>query len=231
MQKSKEERGSIKPPPFPQQFMEHARRFDAIKFGEFKLKSGRISPYFFDSGRFSSGTAMNKLVLAYARVIREHFQKERDFTFDLLYGPPYKGTVIVPALAEKLETIHDPVRFCLSRKEVKNHGEGGSLIGSLSPGEQVLIIDDVIADGRTKKEAVEFIKKHGAKPVGLVSAFDRQERGESGDLSAAQEFEREYHIPVVAVATLKDLIKALEKQPDKKDEFRNIRAYQEKYGV
>ena len=227
-------RRPVKEPPFSEQFIEHALKIGVIELKEQKLKSGRISPYFFNSGKFDSGRSLNKLTAAYARVICEHFQKDRNFTFDVLYGPPYKGTMIVPALAGKLETVHDPIRYCSSRKEVKQHGEEGLLLAApIRPGDRVLIVDDVITDGWTKKEAVKFIKEQGGEPVGLIIAFDRRERGEDSDFSAAQEFERGCHIPVVAVATLNDLIKVLERQRDeeKKEVLEKIRAYQRMYGV
>lgn len=181
------------------------------------LKSGRLSPYFFNAGLFRTGEAIAEISLAYACVIVEHFGDSLtpDFhlvrTFDLLYGPPYKGTILVPAVALQLSRITSSnPSFCTSRKETKVHGEGGLLIGApIKQGDRVLIIDDVITDGGTKREAVEFIRSYGGKVVGLVIAFDRQERG-TGMESSVQEFSREYGVPVYSIATLADLISALE---------------------
>ena len=176
------------------------------------LKNGRVSYYFFDSGKFSSSEATRKIASEYARIIAENFRAEDNLTFDLLYGPPYKGTLLVSPVAMALDALgFGKIDFCSSRKERKNHGEGGLLIGTpIKKGSRVLIIDDIITDGGTKREAVNFIRQQGGQPVGLVIAFDRQERGTT-DLSATQEFEREYAIPVYAIATLTKLISFLEK--------------------
>ncbi len=242
------QRRPVTAPSFAEQFVDYALKIDAIELKERELKSGRHSPYFFNSGKFCSGHSMKKISGAYARVIRDSFQKNGNFIFDLLYGPPYKGTMLVPAVSEALDTImsvisgHGPFLFCSSRKEAKDHGEGGLLIGApIRPGDRVLIVDDVITNGWTKREAVKFIEGQGGKPVGLVIAFDRQEKTYdyefevSQELSATQEFEQTYHIPVVAVATLNDLIKVLERQQrddeEKKKVLEKIRAYQKTYGV
>jgi len=239
-------RRPVKAPSSAEQFVEHALIIDAIELKERELKSGRHSPYFFNSGKFCSGHSMKKVSSAYARVIRDRFQKDGNFAFDILYGPPYKGTVLVPAVAVALDTMvpnlsgYGSFRFCSSRKEAKDHGEGGLLIGApIRPGDRVLIVDDVITDGWTKKEAVKFIEEQGGEPVGLAIAFDRQEKTHdseletSRELSAVQEFEQTYHIPVVAVATLNDLVKVLERQggEEKKKVLEKIRAYQKMYGV
>ena len=201
-----------------------------------ELKSGRCSPYFFNSGKFGSGSSIAVIASAYAQAIyRDAHQTPRKIA-DLLYGPPYKGTILAPVVAMRLcQQGFGDIGLCSSRKEVKSHGEGGLFIGApITPGSRVLIIDDVITDGGTKREAVELIRKHGGVPIGLCIAFDRQERGE-GRFSASQEFEREYGIPVIAVATLADLISFLEKKPSKeRKEFqeilKKILLYQEKYG-
>lgn len=225
---------------FPEQFVKYALHIDAIELKERGLRSGRLSPYFFNSGKFNSGASMKKLASEYARAIRDGFRQYGNFIFDILYGPPYKGTVLVPAVAMELETLmsvspgHGPFRFCSSRKEKKEHGERGLFIGApIRPGDHVLIVDDVITDGETKKEAVKLVEEQGGEVVGLVIAFDRQEKGVDSELSATQEFKRTYHVPVVAVATLNDLIKVLEKQQggEKKEVLVEIRAYQKKYGV
>ena len=225
-----------------EEFVEYALQIGAMELiAEGRpLKNQRISPYFFNSGLFNTGEAIEELASAYAEVITKHFSDVNgEPIYDLLYGPPYKGTLLVPVIASDLYMYgrHGSIRFCSSRKEVKDHGEGGSLIGSpIKHGDRVIIVDDVITDGGTKKEAVEFIRTFGGIPVGLVIAFDRQERGK-GELSAVQEFEREYGIPVRAVATLADLISFLQKTPAESGDdsvgeiLEKILAYQKQYGV
>lgn len=205
------------------------------------LKSKRLSPYFFNSGLFDTGDRMVKISTAYGNAIRFHFRSAEGTRFELLYGPPYKGTILVPSIAMNLDqhllAMCTATRFCSSRKEAKEHGEGGTLIGSpIKPGDRVLIVDDVITDGGTKREAVEFIKQYGGELAGLVIAFDRQERGK-GERSAVQEFEKEYEVPVCAVATLADLISVLEKTPAESGDdnvgemLDKVLAYQKRYGV
>lgn len=202
------------------------------------LKNGRRSPYFFNSGLFTTGEALTELSAAYAETIVGNFIDEDSVaTFDLLYGPPYKGTILAPAVAMSLHVFDDlDTRFCTSRKEAKDHGEGGSLIGSpIEFGHRVLIIDDVITSGETKREAVDFIRRRGGVLAGLVIGFDRQELAEY-DLSAVQEFTRDYGVPVHAIATLADLISVLRiLVADNHDRYREaldkILAYREVYGV
>ena len=194
-----------------------------------KLKNGRISPYFFNSGLFNTGEAMNEIASAYAVAIEDG----RIESYSVLYGPPYKGTILAPAVAMVLNDTfgYGAIRFCSSRKEEKGHGEGGVLIGSpIKKGDHVVIIDDVITDGGTKREAVELIRYYKGEVAGLVVAFDRQERG-SGDLSAVQEFIREFDVPVCSGATLADLISVLEKAGDKPEMLSKILKYQAEYGV
>jgi orotate phosphoribosyltransferase len=195
-----------------------------------KLKNGRISPYFFNSGLFNTGEAMNEIASAYAVAIEDG----RIESYSVLYGPPYKGTILAPAVAMVLNDTfgYGAIRFCSSRKEEKGHGEGGVLIGSpIKKGDHVVIIDDVITDGGTKREAVELIRYYKGEVAGLVVAFDRQERG-SGNLSAIQEFRREFDIPVYAVATLADLISVIKKTGCADDELLvKILDYQAEFGV
>lgn len=222
-----------------EQFVEYALRIGALELvpeGR-KLKSGRLSPYFFNSGKFDSSMAVEVIASAYAHVIGNNFQKNGRLTIDLLYGPPYKGTILVPTVALMINRLeYGNVRFCTSRKETKAHGEGGLFIGApITPGARVLILDDVTTDGGTKREAVELIRRHGGVPVGLCIAFDRQERGE-GSFSASQEFQREYKIPVHAVATRTDLISFLERGPSQGGKgygkmLGKMRTYSREYGV
>ena len=203
------------------------------------LKSGRLSFHFLDSGKFSSSETMKRIASEYARVIAEQFREGNRITFDLLYGPPYKGTLLVSPIAMALDALgFGNIRFCSSRKERKNHGEGGLHIGTpIKKGSRVLIIDDVITDGETKRETVDYIRKYGGQTAGLVVALNREECG-TGILSAAQEFEQEYAVPVCAVATLTDLISFLEKSVRGSYDAKSIalgvliakiRSYQEKY--
>ncbi len=226
----------IKPNRPAEQFIRYALSIGAIELipeGR-ALKSGRISPYFFNAGKFDSAHAMLRLASAYTVPLGS------GLGFNTLYGPPYKGTILVPAVAMYLglsSARNYDIRFCTSRKEVKDHGEGGSLIGApIRPDDRVVIVDDVITDGGTKKEAVEFIRHSGGIPAGIVIAFDRQERG-SGELSAVQEFEREYGIPVLPVATHADLISVLRQIPAESGDdemgeiLEKILAYQKLYGI
>lgn len=226
-----------------ERFITYAREINALALVPegYPLKSGRMSYYFFDSGKFSSGVAMRKISSEYARIIVENFCEGKILAFDLLYGPPYKGTILVPSIAVALNALGcGTINFCTSRKEPKKHAEGGLHIGApIKKGSRVLIIDDVITDGGTKQEAVEYIRSYGGIPVGLAIAFDRQERG-PGKLSAAQEFEREYAIPVYAIATLANLISFLEKSITGSQDAKSIatgilvhkiRAYREQYGT
>lgn len=232
---------------FTKHFIRYALQIGALELvpeGR-KLKSGRVSPYFFNSGLFDTGGKMESLVGGYVELISSAYASLREGLqpFDILYGPPYKGTLLVPAIAMVLTEAwyrqgEQDIRFCSSRKEVKTHGDGGLLIGSpIKPGDKVLIVDDVITDGGTKREAVEFVRSFGGIPVGLAIAFDRQERGVDNDLSATQEFELEYGIPVHSIAGLSDLIDALKEMPEKTSDSNNsgilekILAYQKEYGV
>ena len=236
------------PPTSPEQFVEYALKIGAIELGEWGLRSGRLSPYFFNSGAFNSGESIGRLAIAYAKAIRRGFQEDDEkggdrkgnFAFDLLYGPPYKGTILAPMAAEKLDFLTlgfsgygPPFHWCSSRKEIKKHGErGGVFLGTpVRPGNRVLIVDDVITDGATKKSAVEFIEKYGGKVIGLVIALDRQEKAIDSDLSATQEFGKKYSIPVIAVATLKDLRIVLKRQGGHDDNLKKIDVYQKRYGV
>ena len=203
------------------------------------LKSGRISPYFFNSGLFNDGESLGVLANAYASTIFERFTDDvMEPTFNILYGPPYKGTILAPAISLCLSMFETfDTSFCTSRKEAKEHGEKGTLIGApILAGSRVLLIDDVITDGGTKREAVEFIRGYGGELGGLVIAFDRQERSGDGKFSAAQEFEFEYGVPVCAVATFTDLISVLQKMPSASGDpdgvmFDKIKAYCSQYGV
>ena len=210
---------------YQRQFIEFALEKQVLKFGEFTLKSGRKSPYFFNAGLFNSGRDLARLGRFYAAALMD-----AGIEFDVLFGPAYKGIPIASATAVQLVEQHDvDVPWCFNRKEAKDHGEGGSIIGAPMAG-KVLIIDDVISAGTSVRESVEIIRAGGATPCGVVIALDRMERG-TGELSAVQEVQRDYGIPVIAVATLDDLMAFLRTRPDFKDYEVAVANYRQAYGV
>lgn len=211
--------------PYQQEFIELALSQQVLRFGEFRLKSGRLSPYFFNAGLFDTGGAMATLGRCYARAI------ERDAPpFDMLFGPAYKGIPLVTATAVALADWHGrSVPFAFNRKEAKRHGEGGSLIGAPLAG-RVLVIDDVISAGTAIRESVELIRGAGAIPAGVVVALDRQERGQESALSAVQEVQRAFSIPVIHIITLQHLIEHLEAE-DRQAELAALRRYRAEWGV
>ncbi len=195
-----------------------------LRFGEFRTKAGRLSPYFFNAGLFSDGAALGRLCDFYAGAILA-----RGLPCDTLFGPAYKGIPLVSGTAIALAQKGHNLPFCFNRKEAKDHGEGGSLVGAPLAG-RVLILDDVISAGTSVRESVELIRNAGATPAGVVIALDRQERGR-GELSAVQEVERGYGIPVIAVATLSDLIGYLGGHPELERNLLAVTRYREQYGV
>ena len=211
-------------------FIELALSRQALRFGPFKLKSGRESPYFFNAGLFSDGEAIAVLGRCYAAAIARSA-----LAFDMLFGPAYKGIPLVAATATALFEQHGrSVSYAFNRKEAKDHGEGGSNIGAPLAG-RVLVIDDVVTAGTAVRESLALIRQHGASPAGVVFALDRQERGQ-GALSATQEIEREHGIPCVSVVTLADLIEALSRpgagrSAISEDQLTLLRAYRQRYGV
>lgn len=188
---------------FRHDFLRFAIESNVLCFGEFKTKAGRLSPYFFNAGLFADGASVGKLTRFYAQAIQAS-----GLRFDMLFGPAYKGIVLAAGTAIALAEMGQNVPFCYNRKEAKDHGEGGMTVGAPLKG-RVLIIDDVISAGTSVRESVEIIRATGAIPAGVVIALDRQERGQ-GDLSAAQEVSRIFDVPVIAVASLADLIGLLE---------------------
>ena len=212
---------------FRQQFVEFAIRQNALCFGEFKTKAGRLSPYFFNSGLFSDGASLAALGRFYARAILAS-----GLEIDTLFGPAYKGITLASATAVALAEMGHNLPFCFNRKEAKAHGEGGLIVGAPLKG-NVLIIDDVITDGASKRESVEMIRAAGATPVGVLIALDRQELGAKpgATLSAVQEFNQMYGVPVIAVATLTDILAYLLHRGDESDKLSEIEAYRRTYGV
>ena len=209
---------------FSRDFIAFACEQGVLRFGEFKTKAGRLSPYFFNAGLFNDGAAMNRLCGFYAQAILA-----AGLPCDTLFGPAYKGIPLVAGTAMALAQKGHNLPFCFNRKEAKDHGEGGSLIGAPLAG-RVLIVDDVISAGTSVRESVELIRSAGAQPVGVVIALDRQERGQ-GELSAVQEVERSYGIPVLAVANLADLIGYLGGNPELERNLQAVTSYREQYGV
>ena len=206
------------------EFLNFALEKGVLRFGEFTLKSGRISPYFFNAGLFNSGSALARLGRFYAQAI-----VDSGITFDVLYGPAYKGIPLAAVTAASLYDHHQiDIPYAFNRKEAKSHGEGGSIVGHALEG-QILIIDDVITAGTAIRESMDIIEAEGAKPAGVVIALDRQEKGK-GDKSAIQEVEQDYGIPVASIAKLENVIGFLEQQGDA-DHLANIRAYRDQYGI
>jgi orotate phosphoribosyltransferase len=209
---------------YKKEFIELALEVGALKFGEFTLKSGRISPYFFNSGMFTTGKAAATLASCYAEAAIAS-----KINFNTIFGPAYKGIPLAALTAAALASQHGrDVPYCFNRKEAKAHGEGGNIVGS-PVSDQVLIVDDVITAGTAIREAVEIICTAGGKPSGVLLALDRQEKG-TGELSAVQEVRQQFDIPVASIIELGDLIAHLENDPKATDSLAAVVAYRERYG-
>ena len=209
---------------FREDFIEFALNCQVLRFGEFKTKAGRLSPYFFNAGLFNDGNSLGRLAEFYAKAV-----EASDIRFDMLFGPSYKGIPLVAAISIALAQRGNNFPFAFNRKEAKDHGEGGNIVGAPLQG-QVLIVDDVISAGTSVRESVELIRAAGAIPAGVLIALDRQERGQ-GELSAVQEVQRDYGIPVIAVAGLADLMSFLAHHPEFAAHQAAVAAYRERYGV
>ncbi|WON77057.1 orotate phosphoribosyltransferase [Serratia sp. UGAL515B_01] len=210
---------------YQRQFIEFALNKQVLKFGKFTLKSGRISPYFFNAGLFNTGRDLALLGRFYAEAL-----VDSGIDFDLLFGPAYKGIPIATTTAVALAEHHErDVPYCFNRKEAKDHGEGGTLVGSPLQG-RVMLVDDVITAGTAIRESMEIISANSANLAGVLISLDRQERG-SKDISAIQEVERDYHCKVIAIITLEDLIAYLEEKPEMANHLVAVRTYREQYGV
>jgi len=210
---------------YQREFIEFALAQDVLRFGEFELKSGRISPYFFNAGLFNSGAALAQLGRFYAAAI-----EQSGVEYDVVLGPAYKGIPLATTTAVALSDHHGKdVPYAFNRKEVKTHGEGGQLVGAELEG-RVLIIDDVITAGTAVREVMTLIEQHGAKPAGVVIALNRQEKG-NGDLSAIQEVEKDYGVPVVSIITLNDLMAYLQAEAGDAGLLKRIADYRQRYGV
>jgi orotate phosphoribosyltransferase len=209
---------------YQREFIELALACQALRFGEFTLKSGRRSPYFFNAGQFNSGAAIAALGRCYAGAIARAAQ-----AFDMLFGPAYKGIPLVTATAVALADRHArSVPFAFNRKEAKVHGEGGSIVGAPLAG-HVLIVDDVISAGTAIRESIGIIQAAGAVPAGVVVALDRQERGETA-LSAVQEVQRAFRLPVISIVTLDDLLAHLA-AAGRDGDLEALRNYRRQWGV
>jgi orotate phosphoribosyltransferase len=207
-------------------FIEFAIEQGVLKFGEFELKSGRISPYFFNAGLFNTGKAMSTLAKSYAAAI-----VNSGVDMDVLFGPAYKGIPLAATTAMSLSENYDrETPYAFNRKEKKDHGEGGSLVGAPLEG-NIIIIDDVITAGTAIREVMTLLERQpNAKPAGVVIALDRQEKG-NGELSAIQEVERDYGIPVISIVKLEQVMEFVSQQAAFKQHFPAIKAYRDKYGV
>jgi orotate phosphoribosyltransferase len=214
-----------------QDFVKFAVDAGVLRFGEFKTKAGRLSPYFFNSALFDDGAKLARLAEFYARRLLAS-----GLSFDMLFGPAYKGITLASASAVELARLGRNVPFSFNRKEAKAHGEGGTLVGAALRG-RVVIVDDVITDGASKRESVELIRAAGAEPAAVLIALDRMERGGSDDnltaRSAVEEFERAYGLPVITIASVMDLLHVLESTDDPalRAHFARVQAYRERYGV
>ncbi|MBC6943017.1 MAG: orotate phosphoribosyltransferase [Xanthomonadales bacterium] len=212
-------------PPSQRAFLELAVARNVLRFGQFTLKSGRVSPYFFNAGLFDSGAALATLGAAYAdAAVRS------GLAFDMLFGPAYKGIVLAAVTATALAQQHGrDLPFAYDRKEAKDHGEGGVLVGAPLRG-RVLIVDDVITAGTAIRQSIALIRAAGAEPAGVLLALDREERGQ-GELSASQDLTREHGIPVVAIARLRDLLAWTADHPELDRHRPALEAYRDRYGI
>ncbi|MDO9221072.1 MAG: orotate phosphoribosyltransferase [Thiobacillus sp.] len=206
------------------EFVEFAIASQVLCFGEFKTKAGRMSPYFFNAGLFNDGDKLKRFGEFYAKAI-----VDSGIVFDVLFGPAYKGIPLAASIAIALVGMGRNVPFAFNRKEAKDHGEGGTLVGAKLQG-RVLIVDDVISAGTSVRESVELIRGAGAEPAGVVIALDRMERG-TGERSAVQEVREQYGIPVVAVVTLNNLVEFLERDANRQAELQAVAGYRATYGV
>lgn len=211
--------------PHQRDFIDFAIKKNVLKFGEFTLKSGRVSPYFFNAGLFDDGLSLAKLGSFYAQTL-----VDADIPFDVLFGPAYKGIPLGAATAVCLSSLHQiNSPFAFNRKEAKTHGEGGTIVGAELTG-KVMIIDDVITAGTAIREVISIIKAAGAEPAGVVIALDRQEKGQ-GELSAIQEVERDYNIPVASIVNLTQVLDYIQDDASLSKYADAVSAYRSQYGI
>jgi orotate phosphoribosyltransferase len=206
-------------------FLDFALDVGVLRFGQFTLKSGRISPYFFNAGLFNRGSSLARLGKFYAQAI-----VDSGIPFDVLYGPAYKGIPLAAVTAAALYDHHGiDIPYAFNRKEAKDHGEGGTIVGHPLEG-RILIIDDVITAGTAIRESMDIIEAEGATPAGVIIALDRQERGK-GEHSAIQEVEKNYNLKVAAIVRLEHLVEYLSTKDDSEDSLKMIQTYRDEYGV
>ena len=207
------------------EFIEFALEKQVLKFGEFTLKSGRTSPYFFNAGLFNTGRDLARLGRFYAAALQDSA-----IEYDLLFGPAYKGIPIATTTAVALSNDYDlDLPYCFNRKEAKTHGEGGSLVGSELTG-KVMLVDDVITAGTAIRESMDIINAHNAELAGVLIALDRQEKGKA-ELSAIQEVERDYDAKVISIVQLADVVNYLETLPEMQQHLESVEAYRAQYGI
>ncbi|HHB1593203.1 orotate phosphoribosyltransferase [Vibrio campbellii] len=210
---------------YQREFIEFALEKEVLKFGEFTLKSGRKSPYFFNAGLFNTGRDLARLGRFYAAALADS-----GIEFDVLFGPAYKGIPIATTTAVALADHHDiDTPYCFNRKEAKDHGEGGNLVGSALEG-RIMLVDDVITAGTAIRESMEIIQANGADLAGVLVAIDRQEKGK-GELSAIQEVERDFGCAIISIVSLTDLVTFLEEKGTDKEHLEAVKAYRVEYGI
>lgn len=210
---------------YQREFIEFALEKEVLKFGEFTLKSGRTSPYFFNAGLFNTGRDLAHLGRFYAAALADS-----GIDYDVLFGPAYKGIPIATTTAVALADHHDTdMPYCFNRKEAKDHGEGGSLVGSPLEG-RIMLVDDVITAGTAIRESMQIIQQNGADLAGVLVAIDRQEKGR-GELSAIQEVERDFACRVISIVSLNDLVTFLEERGDSAQHLAAVKTYRQQYGV
>ena len=209
---------------FRQDFLAFAHRRGVLRFGQFVTKAGRETPYYFNAGLFNDGESL----ASHGRFNAEAYLAS-GVDCDQLFGPAYKGITLVAATAIALAEKGHNLPYSFNRKEAKDHGEGGSIVGAPLAG-RVMIVDDVVTEGGAKREAIELIRAHGAAAAGILIAFDRMERGR-GERSAVQELMEEFRLPVFAIATVEDLLTFMAGRPELADEVAEVTAYRGRYGV
>ncbi len=211
---------------YKSEFIEFALDRQALKFGEFTLKSGRKSPYFFNAGLFNTGKDLALLGRFYAAALMD-----ANLKYDVIFGPAYKGIPIVSSTVVALSEHHNvDVPYCFNRKEAKDHGEGGNLVGSSIYQQRVMLVDDVITAGTAIRESMRILEDNQSKLAGVLICLDRQEKGR-GELSAIQEIKQTYHCNVISIITLDDLIQYLYRDPSRKDQVVQVEAYRSEYGI
>ncbi|OCG43713.1 orotate phosphoribosyltransferase [Gilliamella sp. Fer1-1] len=211
---------------YKSEFIEFALDRQALKFGEFTLKSGRKSPYFFNAGLFNTGKDLALLGRFYAAALMD-----ANLEYDVIFGPAYKGIPIVSSTVVALSEHHNAdVPYCFNRKEAKDHGEGGNLVGSSIYQQRVMLVDDVITAGTAIRESMRILEDNQSKLAGVLICLDRQEKGR-GELSAIQEIKQTYHCDVISIITLDDLIQYLYQSPERQNQVKQVEAYRAEYGI